>query len=134
MKEPLPWYKIRVERTKDVKPVENPFDLYDCELEEKAREVLAADWKATEHKCAGGLGKSHAEQEAKKLRAIIKLRPYLDRVIMEFEREYFVTLNDKYIYALASGNWCVKGKKVWYQSKSVPHFIENYILKSPFDK
>jgi hypothetical protein len=38
-----------------------------------------------------------------------------------------VLINKKYIYALRSGRWRVKGKNKWYWSKNLTHFIKNYV-------
>ena len=40
-----------------------------------------------------------------------------------------VLVEDKFIYALLTGKWRVLNKNKWYQSKSVKHFIENYVRK-----
>ena len=40
-----------------------------------------------------------------------------------------VLVEDKFIYALLTGKWRVLNKNKWYQSKSVNHFIENYVRK-----
>ena len=39
-----------------------------------------------------------------------------------------VLINKKYIYALRSGRWRVKGKNKWYWSKNLMHFIKNYVV------
>ena len=47
----------------------------------------------------------------------------------------FVMLNNKYIYALASGKWRVDGKWTWYLSKNPKHFVAKYVLgREDYDK
>ena len=41
-----------------------------------------------------------------------------------------VLIEDKFIYALKSGKWKVKGKSQWYRSKSIEHFVSNYVRKT----
>ena len=40
-----------------------------------------------------------------------------------------VLIDNKFIYALKSGKWSVLGKRTWYRSKNLNHFIENYVRK-----
>ena len=40
-----------------------------------------------------------------------------------------VLIDDKFIYALLTGKWSVLGKNKWYRSKSIKHFIDNYVRK-----
>ena len=40
-----------------------------------------------------------------------------------------VLIDNKFIYALKSGKWSVLGRRTWYWSKNLDHFIENYVRK-----
>ena len=40
-----------------------------------------------------------------------------------------VLIDDKFIYALLTGKWSILGKNKWYRSKSIKHFIDNYVRK-----
>jgi len=105
-------------------------ELYDCEVEEIAKAILHNDMVRTWHKMQSGNGPSN---DAHRLRVYVKLRRYADRCDLIFD-DWYCHINDKYIYAMATGSWRVDGRKKWYMSKSPEHFIENYVLKSPFDK
>tara|TARA_R110001632_G_scaffold199204_1_gene321662 strand:+ start:410 stop:751 length:342 start_codon:yes stop_codon:yes gene_type:complete len=41
-----------------------------------------------------------------------------------------VLIENKFVYALNSGKWRIKGKQKWYWSKSVEHFIEKYVRRT----
>ena len=105
-------------------------ELYDCEVEEIARAIEHNHYVRTYHKDHSGDGPLKA---AERLRVYLKLRVYADRCELIFD-DWYCIIDDKYTYAMATGNWRVDGRKTWYRSKSPEHFIENYILKSPFDK
>lgn len=38
-----------------------------------------------------------------------------------------VLLEGRFIYALNSGMWRVKGKNKWYRSKGIEHFVSKYV-------
>ena len=54
-------------------------------------------------------------------------------ILMGINYEHYgsgtVLIDNKFIYALKSGKWKVSGKRTWYRSKNLSHFIENYVRK-----
>ena len=38
-----------------------------------------------------------------------------------------VLIENKFVYALKSEKWRVKGKQKWYWSKGIKHFVKNYV-------
>ena len=103
--------------------------LDDDEVEEIAQLIEKLHHEHTFHK--GHVGQGPLKRAAR-LRAMVKIRAYADRVDIDYD-DHYAHMNGKFIYVLATGNWRVDGRKVWYNSKSPEHFIENYVLKSPFD-
>ena len=44
-----------------------------------------------------------------------------------------VLIENKFVYALNSEKWRVRGKQKWYWSKGVKHFVENYVREKSND-
>ena len=38
-------------------------------------------------------------------------------------------VNQKFIVAVATNKWCVKGKYVWYRYKDIPTFVKKFVTK-----
>lgn len=45
-----------------------------------------------------------------------------------------VLVNDKYIFALRSFKWKVKGKNTWYKSRDPEQFLTKYVKAKPKEK
>lgn len=64
---------------------------------------------------------------------LARLRTEKELILTGVEWDYYgdgtVIIQNKYIYALKSGKWRTVGNKKWYRSKSLKHFVENYVGK-----
>ena len=104
--------------------------LYDCEVREIAEAMQHNENVRTWHKTNWGKA---PQKEIDRLFTYLKIRAYADRCNLAFD-DFHCLINGKYLYSLQDGQWKVGNRTTWYKSKSPEHFIENYVLKSPFDK
>jgi hypothetical protein len=105
--------------------------LYDCEVREIAEAMQHNENVRTWHKTNWGKA---PQKEIDRLFAYLKIRAYADRCDLVFD-DFTCLINGKFLYSLQDGSWKVGNRPhpTWYKSKSPEHFIENYVLKSPFD-
>jgi len=104
--------------------------LTDCEVKEIADAMQHNEDVRTWHKTNWGKA---PQKEIDRLFAYLRVRAYEDRCDLVFD-DFTCLINGKYLYSLQDGQWNVGNRTTWYMSKSPEHFIENYVLKSPFDK
>ena len=104
--------------------------LTDCEVKEIAETMQHNENVRTWHKTNWGKA---PQKEIDRLFTYLKIRAYADRCNLAFD-DFHCLINGKYLYSLQDGQWKVGNRTTWYKSNSPEHFIENYVLKSPFDK
>ena len=93
----------------------------DAEIEEQQEVVRLAEIKVY-HKDNYGKGPWNELYRLKTERQLI-----LTGVNWEHYKLGEVLIEGKFVYALKSEKWRVKGKKKWYWSKGVEHFVNNYV-------
>jgi len=96
----------------------------DKKIEEQKARVKLAEARV-EHKDHYGKAEWDELSRLKTERELI-----LTEVKWDHHGAGLVLIEDKFIYALKSGKWKVKGKPAWYRSKSIEHFVSNYVRKT----
>ena len=93
----------------------------DAEIE-KQQEVVRLAEIAVYHKDNYGRGPWNELSRLKTERQLI-----LTEVNWKHYSSGTVLIENKFVYALKSDKWRVKGKKKWYWSKGIEHFVNNYV-------
>jgi hypothetical protein len=89
----------------------------------KQEKVVRLQAEMNRDKLQYGQGESHELARLEAERELI-----ISGVDWVYDEPGTVLINKKYIYALRSGRWRVKGKNKWYWSKNLTHFIKNYVI------
>ena len=69
------------------------------------------------------------KREVIRLETLIELEKF-NIHIDDYEVSGQIIINNKFVYALLSGRWRIKGKNTWYWSKDPKHFVENYVFRN----
>ena len=93
----------------------------DLEIE-KQTEVVRLEEIRVYHKDQHGMGEWNRLASLKSERELI-----LTGVDWEHFTDGTVLIANQFVFALRSYRWRVQGKKKWYWSKGVTHFVETYV-------
>ena len=93
----------------------------DLEIEKQTEVVRLAEISVY-HKDQHGMGEWNELARLKSERDLI-----LTGVAWEPFTAGTVLINNKFVFTLRSYKWRVQGKKTWYRSKGVKHFVDTYV-------
>ena len=89
---------------------------------EKQTEVVRLAEISNYHKSQHGMGEWNE---------LARLKSERDLVLTGVDWEHFtegtVLIANQFVFTLRSYRWRVQGKKKWYWSKGVKHFVETYV-------
>lgn len=101
----------------------NELEEIDKEIEKQVEVVRLWEIKVYDKYCHGN----------GPLNELKRLKAERDLILTKIEWEHYgsgtVLISKKFVYALITGAWRNIGKKKWYRSKGINHFIENYVRK-----
>jgi hypothetical protein len=105
----------------------------DLEIEKQTEVVRLAEISVY-HKDQHGMGEwiYHKDQHGMgEWNELARLKSERDLILTGVAWEPFtagtVLINNKFVFTLRSYKWRVQGKKTWYRSKGVKHFVDTYV-------
>lgn len=93
----------------------------DLEIEKQTEVVRLAEIRVS-HKDQHGMGEWNELDRLKSERDLV-----LTGVAWEPFTAGTVLIDNQFVFTLRSYKWRVQGKKKWYRSKGVKHFVETYV-------